>query len=69
MTYQQLLRKTVPLPLMLTISLFCPKLMLAGGIVGFIAGVIFLGYLIAIYLYTIKLHNQILQILKEVEEQ
>lgn len=69
MTYQQLLRKIVPLPFMVAISLFCPKLMLAGGVIGIVAGIIFFSQLITIYLYTIKLHKQLRQIVKEVEEQ
>lgn len=69
MTYQQLLRKIVPLPFMVVISLFCPKLILGGGVVGFIAGIIFFSYLITIYLYAIKLHKQLRHIVREVEKQ
>ncbi len=68
MTYQLLLRKVAPLPLMMAISLFCPKLMLGGGVIGIIAGIIFLSYLVTIYLYTIKLHKQMLQVMEEVKE-
>ena len=69
MTYQQLFKRVLPLPAMMAVSLFCPRLMLAGGVVGIIAGIIFFSYLITIYLYTIKLHKKLRQIVREAEAQ
>ncbi len=61
MIHQQFLRKTLSLPVMIGISLFAPKLMLGGGIIGIIAGIVFFSYLITIYLYSIKLHKKLKQ--------
>lgn len=61
MTYQQLFKTVFPLPVMMAISLFCPKLILGGGIVGFIAGIVFAIYLIALFLYTVRLNRKIKQ--------